>query len=60
MPSAWIAGRRDRLVPPAAMRWAAAAAPHGSYVEIAAGHAPFLGHPDAVADALIALSLAAA
>jgi pimeloyl-[acyl-carrier protein] methyl ester esterase len=52
VPSVWIAGRRDRLVPPAAMAWSAAQC-GGRFVEIAhAGHAPFVGHADAVADAL--------
>jgi pimeloyl-[acyl-carrier protein] methyl ester esterase len=59
-PSAWIAGRRDRLVSPAAMRRAAAAC-GGAFVEIAhAGHAPFLTHADAVADAVHALAARAA
>jgi len=53
MPSLWIAGRRDRLVPPAAMAWAAAQC-GGEFVEIAhAGHAPFMGHADALATALL-------
>lgn len=52
MPSLWIAGRRDRLVPPAAMRWAAEHAPQGEFLELSAGHAPFLTHADAVADAI--------
>jgi pimeloyl-[acyl-carrier protein] methyl ester esterase len=52
LPNAWIAGRRDRLVHPDAMRWSAARA-QGDFHEIAhAGHAPFLGHVDAVVDAL--------
>jgi len=52
VPSVWIAGRRDRLVPPAAMAWAAERS-GGRFVEIpGAGHAPFIGHADAVADAL--------
>jgi len=52
MPSAWIAGRRDRLVHPAAMQWSADAA-KGHFTEIArAGHAPFFGHAEAVAEAL--------
>jgi pimeloyl-[acyl-carrier protein] methyl ester esterase len=56
MPSAWIAGRRDRLVAPAAMQRAAAAC-GGRFVEVAsAGHAPFLTHADAVAAALDALA----
>lgn len=53
MPSLWIAGRRDRLVPPAAMAAAAASAPGGRSIEIAnAGHAPFLGAADEVATAI--------
>jgi len=52
MPSAWISGRRDRLVPPLAMAWSASQC-GGSYTEIQqAGHAPFFGHADAVARAL--------
>lgn len=44
MPSLWIAGRRDRIVHPEAMRSAAEAA-GGRFVELAhAGHAPFIGH----------------
>jgi pimeloyl-[acyl-carrier protein] methyl ester esterase len=53
MPSLWIAGRRDRLVSPAAMQAAAAQAPHASFVEIqSGGHAPFLTHADEVVTAL--------
>jgi pimeloyl-[acyl-carrier protein] methyl ester esterase len=53
VPSLWIAGARDRLVPPAAMAWAAGQAPGGRHVRIAGGgHAPFIGHPDRVLDAL--------
>jgi pimeloyl-[acyl-carrier protein] methyl ester esterase len=52
VPSVWIAGRRDRLVPPAAMAWSASEC-GGRFVEIPhAGHAPFIGHADAVAAAL--------
>jgi pimeloyl-[acyl-carrier protein] methyl ester esterase len=52
VPSVWIAGRRDRLVPPAAMAWSAERC-DGRFVEIAhAGHAPFIGHADAVVAAL--------
>ena len=55
VPSAWIAGRRDRLVPSAALR-AAAAACGGAFAELEhAAHAPFLGHADAVVAALAAL-----
>ncbi|MEL1265869.1 pimeloyl-ACP methyl ester esterase BioH [Pseudoxanthomonas putridarboris] len=50
VPSLWLAGRRDRLVPSAGMREAAALAPDSTFIEIAGGgHAPFLGHADAVA-----------
>jgi pimeloyl-[acyl-carrier protein] methyl ester esterase len=54
-PSRWIAGRRDRLVPPPAMAWSAAHSGHGSgrfEVIDHAGHAPFIGHADALAHAL--------
>lgn len=54
VPSLWLAGRRDRLVNPQAMQAAAAAAPDARYVQIEhAGHAPFLTHADAVAQALL-------
>jgi pimeloyl-[acyl-carrier protein] methyl ester esterase len=52
MPSLWLAGRRDRLVPAAAMQWAANAAPGGRYLEFNAGHAPFLSHADEIAAAI--------
>lgn len=53
VPSLWISGHRDRLVPPAAMREAANATPQSRYLDIAGGgHAPFLGHADQVADEL--------
>ncbi len=52
MPSLWIAGRRDRLIPPGAMRWAAQHSGHGEFLEISAGHAPFLSHADQVAEAI--------
>ena len=58
VPSLWIAGRRDRLVDPRAMRDAAAridAAGHApaTFVQIEhAGHAPFLTHVDEVDAAL--------
>ena len=52
VPSAWIAGQRDRLVPPQAMQWSASQC-GGSYDEIErAGHAPFFGQAAAVAQAL--------
>jgi pimeloyl-[acyl-carrier protein] methyl ester esterase len=51
-PSLWLAGRRDRLVPAAAMRWAAQQCPQGRYLEFPSGHAPFIGHADEVAAAI--------
>jgi pimeloyl-[acyl-carrier protein] methyl ester esterase len=51
-PNLWMAGRRDRIVHPEAMRWSAGAA-GGRFEEIAhAGHAPFIGHATVVADVL--------
>ncbi|MFT3897438.1 MAG: pimeloyl-ACP methyl ester esterase BioH [Thermomonas sp.] len=53
IPSLWIAGHRDRLVDPRAMREAAALAPDASvHVIEHAGHAPFLTHADEVANLL--------
>jgi pimeloyl-[acyl-carrier protein] methyl ester esterase len=50
VPSLWLSGRRDRLVPAGAMPAAARLAPQARSVVIAnAGHAPFLGAADAVA-----------
>ena len=52
VPSAWIAGHRDRLVPPQAMAWSASQC-GGSYTAIAqAGHAPFFGHVQPLVRAL--------
>lgn len=52
-PSLWLAGRRDRLVDPRAMREAAALAPDAAvHVVEHAGHAPFLTHADEVAGQL--------
>jgi pimeloyl-[acyl-carrier protein] methyl ester esterase len=49
-PSLWIAGQRDRLVHWRAVQAAAATAPDAGYARVAgAGHAPFLGHAEAVA-----------
>lgn len=56
VPSLWIAGRRDRLIPPAAMRWAAEQSPGGRYLEISSGHAPFISHADEVAAAISAFA----
>ncbi|NZA26904.1 pimeloyl-ACP methyl ester esterase BioH [Luteimonas sp. SJ-92] len=53
VPSLWLAGRRDRVVDPRAMREAAARAPRARFAQVEhAGHAPFLTHADDVADAL--------
>jgi pimeloyl-[acyl-carrier protein] methyl ester esterase len=50
VPSLWLAGRRDRLVDPRAMREAAALAPGARFDVVEhAGHAPFLTHADEVA-----------
>lgn len=55
VPSLWIAGRRDRLVDPRAMREAAALAPHASVRQVEHGaHAPFLTDTDEVAEAIAA------
>ncbi|TDR41182.1 carboxylesterase BioH (pimeloyl-CoA synthesis) [Tahibacter aquaticus] len=51
-PSLWLAGRRDRLIPPAAMQWGAEHSPQGRYREYSAGHAPFIGHAQAMAEAI--------
>jgi pimeloyl-[acyl-carrier protein] methyl ester esterase len=53
--SAWIAGRRDRLIPWQAMRWSAAQC-GGTFTCIAGGgHAPFIGHTKEVVAALAPL-----
>ena len=60
MPGLWLAGRRDRLVSPRAMEAAAALAPDArAQVFASAGHAPFLTHPDAVAEAVRAFAAGA-
>lgn len=55
VPSLWIAGRRDRLVPPQAMRWAADTAPRATHLSLDTGHMPFLAESATVAEALVAL-----
>ena len=53
-PSLWIAGRRDRVVSPAAMQAAAALHPAARFLQVErAGHAPFLTHPQVVMDAVL-------
>ena len=50
VPSLWLSGRRDRVVPAGAMPASAALTPNARSVVIAnAGHAPFLGAADEVA-----------
>ncbi|HVI59456.1 MAG TPA: pimeloyl-ACP methyl ester esterase BioH [Luteimonas sp.] len=50
VPSLWIAGRRDRLVDPRAMRAAAELARESEHAVVEhGGHAPFLTHADEVA-----------
>jgi pimeloyl-[acyl-carrier protein] methyl ester esterase len=56
VPSLWIGGRRDRLVPSAALRWAAQHSPGGEFIEITSGHAPFLSHAQEVAGAIAAFA----
>lgn len=53
MPTLWIAGRRDRLVPWEGIEAAAAAMPAGAFRRIeGGGHAPFLSHAEKVAHAI--------
>lgn len=52
VPSLWLAGRRDRLVNPMAMQAAAAMAGGDFHCDEHGGHAPFLTHPAAAADAI--------
>ena len=53
VPSLWLAGRRDRLVDPRAMKAAAALAPRARFSIVEhAGHAPFLTHAGEVATTL--------
>lgn len=52
-PTLWLAGGRDRLVPPAAMRQASERVLDGCFVRIrGAGHAPFIGHRSAFIEAI--------
>lgn len=53
VPSLWMAGQRDRVVDPRAMREASALVPRARYHLLEhAGHAPFLTHADVVGDVL--------
>jgi pimeloyl-[acyl-carrier protein] methyl ester esterase len=54
VPSLWVAGRRDRLVPWQAMQAAAKGSPGGAFVRIeGGGHAPFLSHAGETAAAIV-------
>lgn len=53
VPSLWMAGRRDRIVTPAAMRWASMQCPDGVFIELPSAHAPFLSDPERVAESII-------
>jgi pimeloyl-[acyl-carrier protein] methyl ester esterase len=60
VPSLWLAGGRDRLIPPQAMQKASALVPHGRFALIeGAGHAPFLTHGDHIIEQLRAIILPA-
>lgn len=53
IPTLWLHGERDTLVPPAAAEAAAAAMPRAESVCIpGAGHAPFLSHPEPFVEAV--------
>ncbi len=55
VPSLWLAGARDRLIPWQAMQWAAEHSRAARFEKIVGGgHAPFIGHADAVAHAISA------
>ena len=56
VPNVWIAGRRDRLVPPEAMRWASEQNTLGEFLEVSSGHAPFIAYANEVADAITAFA----
>ncbi|MGH8191131.1 MAG: pimeloyl-ACP methyl ester esterase BioH [Rhodanobacteraceae bacterium] len=60
VPSAWIAGRRDRLVPWRAMQWAADQCDGAFTCVTGGGHAPFIGHTDEVVAAIEPLLRSAA
>jgi pimeloyl-[acyl-carrier protein] methyl ester esterase len=52
VPNLWIAGRRDRLVIPEAMRWSSRQNPMGRFLETPSGHAPFIANAQEVATAI--------
>ncbi len=53
VPNLWIAGRRDRLVIPEAMRWSSQRNPRGRFLETPSGHAPFIANAREVATAIV-------
>jgi pimeloyl-[acyl-carrier protein] methyl ester esterase len=58
VPSLWIGGQRDRLVPWQALQTAASSTLRGRFQRIdRAGHAPFLSYPEQVAQAIRAFAL---
>jgi pimeloyl-[acyl-carrier protein] methyl ester esterase len=59
IPNLWIAGRRDRLVPPAAMRWSSQQNSMGKFLEMPSGHAPFIANAQDVAQAITQFANAA-
>ncbi len=56
VPSLWLGGRRDRIVPPQAIIAAAALCRGGRAEILAAAHAPFLTHPELIANFIIELA----
>ena len=56
MPSLWISGRRDRLVPAAALRWCARQTGRGHFVEFPSGHAPFISHAAEIGESIDAFA----
>lgn len=52
LPQLWLAGRRDRLTPAAAMHRAAALGRQARFVQLPTGHMPFVTHPREVAHTL--------
>jgi pimeloyl-[acyl-carrier protein] methyl ester esterase len=54
LPTLLIGGLNDRVTPPAALEWLAARLPRAELLLLArAAHAPFLSHPDEVAQAVL-------
>lgn len=56
-PSLWLAGARDKLASPAAMRASAASNPRAQFAAVPhAGHAPFVGQADEAASRIAAFA----